>query len=96
MKNRQAAHRCEPGRVGPGAGRSASSAVERSPITASSKTALHALAAMLVQPRNTEKTSAVVEKPERTLQSERSRIPTRRRPLDTAAMGPKRSAAHRR
>ena len=28
------------------------------------KDALHALAAMLVQPRNTEKTRAVVEKPE--------------------------------
>ena len=28
------------------------------------KDALHALAAMLMQPRNTEKTSAVVEKPE--------------------------------
>jgi transposase len=47
--------------------------------------ALHALAAMLVQPRNTEKTSVCLGS-RKTLQPEHSQIPTRLRPL---AMGRK-------
>jgi hypothetical protein len=57
------------------------------------KEALHALAAMLVRPRNTEKTSSVLEKPE-ALQLEHSRITTRLRPLDTAAKGQKHLVVH--
>ena len=59
MKPRQTPHRCEPGRTGPGAGRRAASAAERADYD-KLKDALHALAAMLVRPRNTEKTSAVL------------------------------------
>src|SRR3954452_18973817 len=56
------------------------------------KDALHALAEMLVQPRNTEKTSAVVGTQEGS-QLERSQITKRLRPLGTAAKGQRRSAA---
>ena len=55
--------------------------------------ALHALAAMLVRPRNTEKTSSVVGKPEDSAQLENSRTQTHLRPLDTAATEPKPSVA---
>ena len=58
-----APHRGEPGGTGPGAGWSTSGAVERG-RSHKLREALHALAAMLVRPRNTEKTSSVVEKPE--------------------------------
>jgi hypothetical protein len=54
--------------------------------------ALHALAAMLVRPRNTEKTSSVVGKPktqQATAESDRTEIHRR---LDTAVTEPKPSA----
>ena len=59
------------------------------------KGALHALAAMLVRPRNTEKTSAVLENVGEFGQRAPglSRIPTRRRHRDTDAMEPRRLAA---
>jgi len=62
------------------------------------KGALHALAAMLVRPRQTEKTSAVLEKPGGAetgagTQPDTNPAPRRR---DTDAMAPRRLAARRR
>lgn len=54
---------CQPGGVGPGPGRSARGPAERTDCE-KFKTALHALAALLVRQRNTEKTKAVLPKPE--------------------------------
>ena len=62
------------------------------------KTALHALAAMLVRPRNTEKTNAVLPKSEDSGKMPAlSRMRARhRRPKDTGAMVPRHSVAHKR
>ncbi len=53
------------------------------------KDALHAMAAMLVRPRNTEKTSALLEEAEGS--GEAATQPVR---PDTGAMEPRRSVAH--
>jgi hypothetical protein len=58
------------------------------------RSALHALAAMLMQPRNTEKTSAVLENSEGSGTAPGlSRIPPHRRRPDTDAMAQRRLAA---
>ena len=62
------------------------------------KDALHAMAAMLVRPRNTEKTNAVLEETEDSDECAGTQPDTqtsRRRP-DTGAMAPRRSVARRR
>jgi len=60
------------------------------------KDALHAMAAMLVRPRNTEKTSAVLEEAEESGKAASSRTPRRHLRPDTGAMEPRPSVAHRR
>ena len=60
------------------------------------KDALHALAALLVRSRNTEKTSAVVGKAGRISEPEHSRITMRHRRPGTAAMDQRRLVEHTR